>query len=175
MMNRSAAFEITRFGENAPSTSCRKLTRPPTADALTAILPAAGFMVVTEGFLFLARQNDFYAPVLCSAFGCSVRCKWLGVAIGMNAETAVGEVRGSFSLEPITHGLGAPLCQVHVPFSSAGIVGVPVQGDKQSTGNRQVVFDLIHLAFTVRREGSLAGVEFDAPVTPRNDGASVPA
>src|SRR5882724_2109949 len=98
MMNRSAGFEITRFGENAPSTSCRKLTRPPTPDVLAAMLPAAGFMVVTEGFLFLARQNDFYAPVLCSAFGSTVRCEWLGVAIGMNAETAVGEVRGSFSL-----------------------------------------------------------------------------
>src|SRR5882724_6789409 len=98
MMNRSAAFEITRFGEKAPSTSCRKLTRPPTAGALAGILPAAGFIVVTEGFLFFARQYDFYAPILCSAIRCTIRCKWLGVAIGMNAEAAVREIRGSFSL-----------------------------------------------------------------------------
>src|SRR5437763_16749652 len=102
MMNRNAALEITRFGENALSTSCRKTIRPPTADALAAILPAAGFMVVTVGYLFLDRQNDCYAPVLCSAFRRSVRCQWLEVDIGMNAETAVGEVRGSFSLYLIT-------------------------------------------------------------------------
>src|SRR5260370_37802484 len=98
MMKRKAAFEITRFGENAPSTSCRKLTRLPAARALAAILPTAGFMVVTEGILFLARQDDFYTPVLCSAFGCSVRCEWLRVAIRIDAETGVGEVRGRSSL-----------------------------------------------------------------------------
>src|SRR6266404_4705346 len=152
MMNRNAAFEITRFGENAPSTSCRKLTRPPTSGALAAILPAAGFIVVTESLLFFAREDDFYAPILCSAFGCSVRCKWLGVAIGMNAETAVGEIRGSFSLQPITHGLGAPLRQVHVAFASPGIVGVSIQGNEQSAGNREVILDLIHLTFALCSE-----------------------
>src|SRR5260370_10561518 len=97
-MNLSAAFEITRFGENAPSASCRKLTRPPAAGALAAILPASGLMVVIAGFLFLARQDDFYAPVLRSAFRRSVRCEWFGVAIGMNAETAVREVCGCLFL-----------------------------------------------------------------------------
>jgi hypothetical protein len=48
--------------------------------------------MVTEGFLFLAREDDFYAPVFRAAFSGSVRNQRLGIAVGMNAETAVRKV-----------------------------------------------------------------------------------
>src|SRR6266576_301916 len=101
MIKRRAPLEMMRLGENAPSTSWKKPTRPPAAGTLAAMLPAPGFMVVTVGFLFLARENDFYAPVLRAAYRGGVRSQRLGVAVGMNAETAVRKVGRSFSLQPV--------------------------------------------------------------------------
>src|SRR6266446_8440091 len=98
MIKRRAPLEMMRLGENAPSTSWKNPARPPAGGAFAEIFAAAGFIVVTESFLFLARENDFYAPVFRAAFRGGVRSQRLGVAVGMNAETAVGEVRGSFSL-----------------------------------------------------------------------------
>src|SRR6266849_3513114 len=114
-MKRRAAFEITRFGENAPRISCQKLPRP-AADAwiadgaaLVPIVAAAGLMGFTRAPLFLARQNDFHAAVLGAAVGGGIRSEGLRIAIGVNTETAVREVGGSFSVQPAPHRLSAPL------------------------------------------------------------------
>src|SRR5713226_3747170 len=157
-MKRRAAFEITRFGENAPRISCQKLPRP-AADAWIAggaafvpITTAAGLMGFTRAPLFLARQNDFHAAIFGAAVRSRVRSERLGVAVG----------------------LSAPLRQVHICFARPGIVRVSIQSDEKGAGNGQVVLDLVHLAFAFGSEGSLPGGKLDAPVTFRNDSAGIP-
>src|SRR5260370_6461133 len=97
-MKRRAAFEITRFGENAPRISCQKLPRP-AADAWIAdgaafvpITTAAGLMGFTRAPLFLARQNDFHAPVLGAAVGGGIRSQGRRIALRVNTETACRDV-----------------------------------------------------------------------------------
>src|SRR6266478_40786 len=181
MMNRNAAFEITRFGENAPRISCQKLRRPAAVARLAAgaalvpIVPAAGFMGFTRGSLFLARQNYFHAAVSGAAIRGRVRSEGLRIAVGMDAETAVREVCGSFSLQPVSHCLSAPLRQIHVSFAGPGIVRVSIQSDEECAGNGEIVLDLVHFALAFGSKGSLPGGKLDAPVAFRNDRSGIPA
>src|SRR5260370_24009825 len=105
-MKRRAAFEITRFGENAPRISCQKLPRP-AADAWIAdgaafvpIVAAAGLMGFTRAPLFLARQNDFHAAVLGAAVGGGICSEGAPIALSVEKETAVPGSLGGFFFSP---------------------------------------------------------------------------
>src|SRR5256886_17614466 len=100
MMNRNAAFEITRLGENAPRISREKVLRPAAVAwlaagaALVPTVPAAGFMGFTPAFYSLPDRMISTRRFLARPSAGAVGGAGLGAPYGLVFERFFREVVG---------------------------------------------------------------------------------
>src|SRR5437660_7311124 len=134
MISRSVIREITRLGANAPSNSLVNAfpAGPPEAPAVPAL--AGVFAVLKRRLLFVAREDNFHAPVLRATLSSGIRGNRIVVAECVNAEAAVGEVRRSSSLEPGFHRRRAARRKLEVGGAVTHAVGISVDRHKQGPG-----------------------------------------
>src|SRR2546429_9956605 len=114
MMNRNAAFEITRLGENAPRISREKVLRPAAVAwlaagaALVPTVPAAGFMGFTPAFYSLPDRMISTRRFLARPSAVALDATGLEAPYAWVLKRLSGKFAGAFRFSQSRTALGAP-------------------------------------------------------------------
>src|SRR6266851_2586450 len=107
-----------------------------------------------------AEQRDFHPAVRRLSSDSLVRGDRILGTVAGNAESVAWEVPGSVLLQPFLHGAGTRVRKSLIHLFTAGIVGVTVHLNEQ-TSNGQRILQALHGAYTFGSESCLAGIEVD--------------